>query len=156
RTAMSLPLPDAGLRMAAMVRHNTTLMLREPGPVISRLVQPLVLITLTHPLYAAALAAQGRQAATVQVVTGMLVMFSLLALSIVGTGIMTERAWRTWDRLRATPARAAELLGGKVVPAFGLLVVLQAEVFGFGAVAFGLRVRDPALLAVAVLSWALA
>jgi ABC-2 type transport system permease protein len=153
---MALPLPDAGVRMAAMVRHNTTLMLREPGPVISRLVQPLVLITLTHPLYAAALAAAGSQAATVQVVTGMLVMFSLLALSIVGTGIMTERAWRTWDRLRATPARAAELLSAKAVPAFALLVVLQAEVIGFGAVAFGLRISDPALLALAVLSWALA
>lgn len=153
---MALPLPDAGFRMTALVRHNTTLMLREPGPVVSRLVQPLVLITLMHPLYAAALAAQGAQAGTVQVVTGMLVMFSLLALSVVGTGIMTERAWRTWDRLRATQARAAELLGAKAIPAFALLVVLQAEVIGFGAAAFGLRVRDPALLAAAVASWALA
>jgi ABC-2 type transport system permease protein len=153
---MTLTLPDAGFRMTTLVRHNTTLMLREPGPVISRLVQPLVLITLMHPLYAAALAAEGAQAGTVQVVTGMLVMFSLLALSVVGTGIMTERAWRTWDRLRATPARAAELLGAKAVPAFAMLVVLQTEVIGFGVVAFGLRVRDPALLALAVASWALA
>jgi ABC-2 type transport system permease protein len=153
---MALSLPDAGFRMTALVRHNSTLMLREPGPVISRLVQPLVLITLMHPLYAAALAAQGTQAGTIQVVTGMLVMFSLLALSVVGTGIMTERAWRTWDRLRATPARAAELLGAKAIPAFTLLVVLQAEVIGFGAVAFGLRMGEPALLALAVVSWALA
>lgn len=153
---MALPLPDAGFRMTALVRHNTTLMLREPGPIISRLAQPLVLITLMHPLYAAALAAQGAQAGTVQVVTGMLVMFSLLALSVVGTGIMTERAWQTWDRLRATPTRATELLGAKAVPAFALLAVLQAEVIGFGAAAFGLRVPDPALLALAVASWALA
>ena len=59
---MTLPLPDAGYRVTALVRHNTTLMLREPGPVISRLVQPLVLITLMHPLYAPALAADGAQA----------------------------------------------------------------------------------------------
>jgi ABC-2 type transport system permease protein len=90
------------------------------------------------------------------VVTGMLVMFSLLALSVVGTGIMTERSWRTWDRLRATQARAPELLAAKAVPAFALLIVLQAEVIGFGVAAFGLRVRDPALLALAVTSWALA
>jgi ABC-2 type transport system permease protein len=153
---MALWLPDAGYRMTALVRHNMTLMLREPGPVISRLVQPLVLITLMHPLYAAALANEGAQAGTVQVVTGMLVMFSLLALSVVGTGIMTERSWRTWDRLRATPALAAELLGAKAVPAFMMLVVLQTEVIGFGVVAFGLRVRDPALLGFAVTSWALA
>ena len=153
---MALSLPDAGYRMTALVRHNTTLMLREPGPVISRLVQPLVLITLMHPLYAAALADEGTQAGTVQVVTGMLVMFSLLALSVVGTGIMTERSWRTWDRLRATQARAGELLFAKAVPAFTLLVVLQAELIGFGVAAFGLRVRDPGLLVLAVTSWALA
>jgi len=153
---MALSLPDMSIRLTALVRHNATLMLREPGPVISRLVQPLVLITLMHPLYAAALAAEGAQAGTVQVVTGMLVMFSLLALSVVGTGIMTERSWRTWDRLRSTPTPAAELLSAKAVPAFALLVVLQAEVIAFGVAVFGLRVPDPALLAVAVASWALA
>lgn len=153
---MTLSLPDAGIRVTALVRHNATLLLREPGPVISRLVQPLVLIMLMHPLYTAALAADGPQAGTVQVVTGMLVMFSLLALSVVGTGVMTERSWRTWDRLRATPARPAELLGAKAVPAFALLLVLQAEVIGFGMAAFGLRVPDPALLALAVAAWALA
>lgn len=153
---MALPLPDTGFRMTALVRHNTTLMLREPGPVISRLVQPLVLVTLMRPLYDAALASQGPQAGTVQVVTGILVMFSLLALSVVGTSIMTERAWHTWDRLRATRARPAELLVAKAVPAFTLLIVLQAELIGFGAAAFGLRVPDPALLTLAVASWALA
>ncbi len=153
---MALTLPDAGLRMTALARHNTMLMLREPGPVISRLVQPLVLIILMRPLYVAALARDGVQAGTIQVVTGMLVMFSLLALSVVGTGILTERSWRTWDRLRATPARADELLAAKALPAFALLVVLQAEVIVFGVVVFGLTVRDPALLALAVASWALA
>jgi ABC-2 type transport system permease protein len=140
---MTLWLPDAGLRVTALARHNATLMLREPGPAVSRLIQPLVLITLMRPLYVAALARDGEQAGTIQVVTGMLVMFSLLALSVVGTGILTERSWRTWDRLRATPARAAELLVAKALPAFALLV-------------FGLNVADPALLALAVASWALA
>jgi hypothetical protein len=128
---MALSLPDTSVRLTALVRHNATLMLREPGPVICRLVQPLVLITLMHPLYAAALAAEGAQAGTVQVVTGMLVMFSLLALSVVGSAIMTERSWLTWDRIRATPARPAEMLAAKGVPALALLVVLQAEVICF-------------------------
>lgn len=153
---MALSLPDAGLRMTALARHNTMLMLRQPGPVISRLIQPLVLIILMRPLYVAALARYGVQAGTRQVVTGMLVMFSLLALSVVGSAILTERTWRTWDRLRATPARAGELLAAKALPAFALLVVLQAEVIAFGVVVFGLRVGDPALLALAVASWAVA
>jgi ABC-2 type transport system permease protein len=153
---MALSLPDTSVRLTALVRHNATLMLREPGPVISRLVQPLVLITLMHPLYAAALAAQGAQAGTIQVVTGMLVMFSLLALSVVGGAIMSERSWRTWDRLRATQARAAELLVAKAVPALMLLIALQAELIAFGVMAFGLRVSDPGLLAAAMACWAVA
>jgi len=144
------------VRMTALARHNAMLMLREPGPVISRLVQPLVLITLMRPLYLAALARDGAQAGTIQVVTGMLVTFSLLALSVVGTGILTERSWRTWDRLRSPPARAGELLAAKALPALALLVVLQAEVIAFGAGVFGLHVPDPGLLALAVASWALA
>ncbi len=153
---MTLTLPDAGLRVTTLARHNAMLMLREPGAVISRLVQPLVLITLMRPLYVAALARDGVQVGTSQVVTGMLVMFSLLALSVVGTGILTERSWHTWDRLRATPARASELLAAKALPAFALLVLLQAEVIAFGAGVFGLKIPDPALLAAALTSWALA
>jgi ABC-2 type transport system permease protein len=153
---MTLTLPDAGLRVTTLARHNAMLMLREPGAVISRLVQPLVLITLMRPLYVAALARDGVQVGTSQVVTGMLVMFSLLALSVVGTGILTERSWHTWDRLRATPARASELLAAKALPAFALLVLLQTEVIAFGAGVFGLKIPDPALLAAALTSWALA
>jgi ABC-2 type transport system permease protein len=140
-------------RGVALARHNTTLMLREPGPVISRLVQPLVLITLMRPLYVAAL---HRGGGTIQVVTGMLVMFSLLALSIVGTGIFAERGWHTWDRLRATPTRTGELLAGKAAPALALLIAQQAVVLGFGAAVFGLRVPDPGLLTLAVGAWAFA
>jgi ABC-2 type transport system permease protein len=146
----------AATRLAVLTRHNAMLLLREPGPLLSRLIMPLVLITLMRPLYLQALARYGTQAGTAQVVTGMLVMFSLLALSIVGTTILAERSWRTWDRLRATPAAAAELITGKVIPAFGVLLAQQAVVLTFGWLAFGLRIASPALLAVAVASWGLA
>ena len=43
-----------------------------------------------------------------------LVTFSLLALSIVGGSILTDRMGHTWDRVRATAARPAE-------PAFRIL-----------------------------------
>jgi ABC-2 type transport system permease protein len=149
--------PRAALtRLAALTRHNTVLLLREPGPLLSRLIMPLVLITLMRPLYLQALARYGSQAGTTQVVTGMLVMFSLLALSIVGTTILAERAWHTWNRLRATPAAAAELFAGKAIPAFGVMLAQQGVVLTFGAVAFGLKVASPVLLAAAVASWGLA
>jgi ABC-2 type transport system permease protein len=144
---------EGSLRLAALIRHNAMLMLREPGPLISRLAQPLVLIALLRPLYTAALA---RKAGTIQVDTGMLVMFSLLALSVIGSGIFAERSWHTWDRLRATSARASELLCAKAVPAFAMLVTQQTVVLAFGVLVFGLRVPDLALLSVAVGCWALA
>jgi ABC-2 type transport system permease protein len=106
---------------------------------------------LMRPLYMAALARYGRQAGTSQVVTGMLVLFSLLALSVVGGAIMSERAWRTWDRLRASPARAGELLFGKAVPALAMLAAQQAVVISFGVVVFGRYVRSVALVAAAVM-----
>jgi ABC-2 type transport system permease protein len=147
--------PGSG-RIALLVRHNFALLTREPGPLISRLLQPLALILLLRPLYVAALARDGVQAGTAQVVTGMLVLFSLLALSVVGGAIMAERAWRTWDRLRATPARASELLIAKAVPAFVMLAVQQALVISFGVVVFGLHVGRLDLLALGITCWALA
>jgi len=109
---------------------------------------------LMRPLYVAALARYGVQTGTAQVVTGMLVLFSLLALSVVGGSIMAERAWRTWDRLRMTPARAGELLLGKAVPAFAMLAAQEVVVISFGVVVFGLNVSNVALLAAAMVCWA--
>jgi ABC-2 type transport system permease protein len=145
---------DATVRTRALVRHNATLMLREPGPLLSRLLMPLVAVLVFEPLYRAALAG-GRAAGVAQAVIGMLLLFSLLALSIVGTSILTERSWHTFDRLRATPVRPAELLVGKAIPVLGMLLAQQVLVLGFGVVVLGMRVADVGLLAVAVAAWAL-
>jgi len=146
---------DVRTRVGSLIRLNTVLLLREPGPVASRLIVPLVLITVLEPLYRAALANAGGREGTTQVVAGMLVMFSLLALSIVGSAILTERAWRTYDRLRATPAASWELLVGKAVPALAVLALQQTLILCFGSVLFGLPVTDVGLLAVVVAVWVL-
>lgn len=140
-------------RTAALVRINTMLLIREPGPVASRLIMPLVLITVLRPLYLAALDDAGTDAGTAQVVSGMLVMFSLLALSIVGSAVLTERIWRTWDRLRATQAAPWELIVGKSIPAFGVLALQQILVLSVGALLFGLQIASIGLLALTVCLW---
>lgn len=141
---------DSAARTSAVVRHTLLLMRREPGPLLSRMVLPLVFLTLLRPLY---LTAQGRAAGTEQAVVGTLVTFSLLALSISGNAILSERLGRTWDRLRATPVRPAELLAGKAVPVFAVLLVQQLLVLGFGVCAFGLGVHHPLMLLGVLLSW---
>ncbi|MEV6929278.1 ABC transporter permease [Dactylosporangium sp. NPDC051485] len=134
-----------------LIRHNFALLLGEPGPVLSRIGMPLVLITALRPLYSAALGSAG----LIQAVTGMLVLFSMLGLSIIAGGILTERSWHTLDRLRATPARPVHILVGKAVPFGAVLLAQQAAIVAYAMIAFGLRAPRPDLLLVAGVSWAL-
>jgi ABC-2 type transport system permease protein len=140
-------------RTGAIIRHNTILFLREPAPLVGRIVLPLVFLALLHPLYQAA---QGPAEGTTQAVIATLVTFSLLALSIAGSSILTERIWHTWERVRATEARPAEVLAGKAVPVMAALLVQQAIIVGFGVVVLGLTVASPPLLVLALLAWTVA
>jgi ABC-2 type transport system permease protein len=141
---------ESAARTVALVRHSAILMLRDPGALASRLILPLAFLVLLHPLYQAA---QGRADGARQAVIATLVTFSLLALSIVGGSILTDRMGHTWGRLRATAARPAELLAGKALPAMAALLAQQALVVGFGALVLGLAVTALPLLALALLAW---
>jgi ABC-2 type transport system permease protein len=144
---------DRLTRLSALVRLNVILMLREPGALVSRLAMPVVLIVLLRPLYVAASTGRDSVDGTTQAVTGMSVMFSLLALALVGSGILRERAWHTWDRLRASGATPLEMFVGKAVRALAFLVAQQVIVVAVGILGLGLTVRDAGLLAVVLLMW---
>jgi ABC-2 type transport system permease protein len=144
---------DSASRTAALIRHNTMLLLREPGPLASRIILPLAFLLLLHPLYQRA---QGQGPGIAQAVIATVVMFSMLALSIPAGSILTERIWHTWERVRATAVHPAEFLVGKAVPAAAALVAQQAVIVGFGVAALGLSVAGVPLLAVALLAWTLA
>lgn len=146
--------PGGAARAGALIRHNTILLLRDPGALASRMILPLAFLILLHPLYEAA---QGHRGGVTQAVIATVVTFSLLALSIVGGSILTDRIWHTWERVRMTAARPAEVLAGKVIPALGVLLLQQGLIIGFGA-ALGLRLAAPrplglALLGLATLAW---
>jgi ABC-2 type transport system permease protein len=138
------------MRSAVIMRHNLALLAREPGPVLSRIGMPLVLITVLRPLFDAALGSDGVR----QGVTGMLVFFSLLGLSLIGGGVLTERSWRTLDRLRVSPAQPREILVGKAVPYGCVLLTQQAVVVGYGVTVLGLHVARVDLLVLAGVTWA--
>lgn len=140
-------------RTFPLVRHNLTLFGREPGPLIGRILQPVLLLLVLNPLYVAALGDQSR--GTTQVVVGFLVLFSLLGMSIIGNAILTERRWQTFDRIRATPAHAAELIAGKAIPILLFVLLQQAVLLGLGIVVLGLPVASFGLLCVAVGVWVL-
>ncbi|KAA9158585.1 ABC transporter permease [Amycolatopsis acidicola] len=138
--------------VTALIRHNATLLVREPGPLLSRMILPLAFLLALRPLYTAA---QGTIGGTTQAVLGALITFSLLAMSIVGASMLNERVWHTWNRLRATTLRPAQILAGKGIPALGALLAQQAVVLVFGVLVLGMRVASPALLVISLLAWTL-
>jgi ABC-2 type transport system permease protein len=116
---------------------------------ISYIVMPMVLMLVLKPLYMRAV-----DSGATQVATGLLVMFSVFAISIAGNSILTERTWRTWDRLRATSASATELLLGKTIPIFVVLVVQQSILLVYGCLVVGLPVPRSVLLVIfAIMVW---
>ncbi|HVK23873.1 MAG TPA: ABC transporter permease [Actinokineospora sp.] len=138
-------------RTGLLIRYNVLLRLRDPGQMISYLVLPMVIMVVFKPLYVKAF-----DGGTLHAVIGPLVMFSMFALGIVGNSILVEREWRTWDRLRTTKAGRGELLFGKLVPPFAILIVQQTILLTFGTLVVGMPVPPSLpLLAIAVAVWGL-
>jgi ABC-2 type transport system permease protein len=137
--------------MNALARHTARLTLREPGPALSRIISPLVLMTLMVPLYRAGFpGAEGTRRAVI----GPLVLFSMLCISVVGNALLAERLWHTLERLRATPVRGAALLAGKCSVPLMIILIQQVATLTVGTLVFGLPVRSPLLLGVAGAAWA--
>ncbi|TYB68717.1 ABC transporter permease [Nonomuraea sp. PA05] len=131
-------------RVAVLAGHNVLLRRRDPAHFVSYLIMPMVLMLIFKSML-------GEPA---QAVTGLLVMFSVLSMADVATATLTERAWRTWDRLRATRATIPEIMIGKAVPVFAVLVVQQAVLLVYGVLAVGMRLSGPVWpLALAVTVW---
>lgn len=124
-------------RIAALAGHNTVLRLRDPGQFLSYLIMPMVLMLALRPLFERAVTG-----GATHIATGALVVFSALALSIVGNATLAERSWHTWDRLRCTRASSTELLVGKTLPAFGLLLLQQTILLAYGVTVIGARPHD--------------
>jgi ABC-2 type transport system permease protein len=136
-------------RVAALARHNLLLRLRDPGQFLSYLIMPMVLMPVFKPIYERAI-----PGGATQIATGLLIMFSVLALSIVGNSTLTERSWHTWDRLRSTPATTPELLLGKVLPVYAVLLLQQTVLLLFAVAVIGVHPAGPLWLpAVAIAVW---
>ena len=145
-------LPDSIYRVGVLCRHNATLLARDPGPVLSYIVLPIVLMTVLGPLYDAALGDGSGQ----RVAPGMVVMFSLFAMGVVGSSFLSEQTWHTWPRLCVTSARPVELLLGKTLPLLGVLLTQQVVLLTFSGVTARWAIHGPLwLLAIVALAWAI-
>jgi ABC-2 type transport system permease protein len=123
------------------------------GPIIALIVMPMIMIVAFRPVYTAS---NGTINGTVQVTIGAMTLFSLIILSIIGQNMFNERTWRTWDRLRASPASSIELLLGKVIPFYVLLVGQQMILLLYSTAVFRLHINRPAAALVIMLAWSAA
>ncbi|GIF47957.1 ABC-2 type transport system permease protein [Asanoa ferruginea] len=140
-------------RFGVVARHQAVLLRRAPGPLLAYTVMPIVLTIFLEPIRASVAPAgtSGIDAAA----PGMLVMFSLFMVGVVGDSLINEREWRTGQRLRTTPLRAGELLAGKTVPLFAALLAQQVAVLAFAAVGYGLDLAGAGwALAIVGAAWA--
>ena len=129
-------------RSSAVIRHEMRMHLADVVSLSSLVVMPLVMIAFLRPLARLALAEEHPQANGSEfTVPAMATMFAFFLVSFIGFSFLNDRTLRTWDRLRASPATNAELMVGKIVPAFVLAFGQQLFIFGVGALVFGLRVR---------------
>lgn len=143
---------EAIYRISAIAKHNTIIRLRDPGQAISYVVMPMVLMLVLKPLYVRAV-----DGGAAQVSTGLMVMFSVFAISLAGNAILSERTWRTWDRLRVSRAASAELLIGKIAPIFAVMVVQQTLLLTYGVAVIGLPMPTaPQYVLAAIMIWAFA
>ncbi|HEX2808428.1 MAG TPA: ABC transporter permease [Kineosporiaceae bacterium] len=124
--------------MAVITRHQAVLIRRAPGATVGYTLMPVVLTVFLEPVQAR-LAAPGPPG-IVRAAPGMIVMFSLFMMGVIGDGLLNERIWRTSSRLRTTPARAGEILIGRAIPLLAALLAQQAAVLAFAAAAYHLDV----------------
>jgi len=114
----------------------------DPGTVIFVILMPLLMVALMKDLFAGELAAQGFTGANGSefAVPGMAVAFAGFGVGYAGFTFFRDHGWGTWDRLRATPASAVDILVGKVTPTVLVSVTQLGLLFALGGPLFGLRI----------------
>ena len=140
-------------RILAIARHDAIAMWREPAPFITLLITPALLMLFVKPLYKTVLAQSGDTGANggELAVPAMTTMFAFFMVGIASEAIFREHGWRTWDRLRISPLRDWELLLGKVLPSYLVVLALFVVLFGLGIAVVGFRTRGSVLGVIAIL-----
>lgn len=134
-------------RFAALAAHELRLARRDPGLVVQLVLMPLLMIAFFAPLYRDGLRAQGYADASgaEQAVPGMAALFAFFLVGFVGFGLMRERNWGTWQRLRASAASAGELMAAKCLVPMVIALAQQVVLFAAGVVLLDLRIAGSVL-----------
>ncbi len=122
-------------------RHNSRLVLGDPQPLILYIFVPLLVMAIMRPAQKIILVQEGFKHANgaEQVVPAFVVMFSFFWMRSIGENFFAEHGWGTWERLQATGATTAEIMVGKLLPAFVMIAIQNVVLFTAGALIFDLH-----------------
>jgi ABC-2 type transport system permease protein len=107
---------------------------------------PLVLL-LAMPSFVALFIRHGFVGGPAYAITGVGALFGALGVLAVGNAFYRDHGWGTWDRLRASPAGAAEIVLGKTLPLAALFAGQQLVLLAVGRLALGMPWRGSVLAA---------
>lgn len=130
-------------RIVAIARQDMRVLRTDFMPVMLLIIMPFILMPFLKPAFKVALHIEGLKGATgaEQVVPGMAVTFGFFLVGNVGLGFYREHGWKTWERLRASPAGTGEIMVGKMVTPLLQAVAQFVLLFGIGGLLMGLHVR---------------
>jgi len=122
---------------------------RAPAFLVVMCLMPLAIMPLMKNTFRLALVEQGFAGANGAefVVPGQVVLFSFMIGGSVGFSLYREHGWRTWDRLRASPASPRQILAGFQIPWIGVHIFFQVALFVAGAAVLSLRLNGGSVIA---------
>ena len=146
----------SGRRVQVIFRHQTRLLLGDPGALVLFLFIPLLTMVIMRSTQKASLLAAGYHDVTgaEQAVPGFTVMFAFFWLVFIGRTFFAEHGWGTWERMQAM-ASTPELMLGKLLPGFVVITLQMIVLFAVGDLALGLNSKGP-LVSLVIVAPALA
>jgi ABC-2 type transport system permease protein len=144
-------------RVRTILAHELRLAARDPVTIMVLVVFPIITMAFVKPAFRAALQQSGYPHANgaEQVVPGQAVMSAFFIVSVTTFAFFSEHAYRTWDRLRSSPASSIEIVVGKAMPRIAMVVAQLVIVLGAGVLLFGLHFSgDAVALAPLIFSFA--
>ncbi len=139
-------------RIVAITRQDLRILRTDFMAITLLIVMPFILMPVLEPACRVALHIEGFRGATgaEQVVPGMAITFGFFLVGNASIGFYREHGWKTWERLRASPAGTAEIVIGKMVTPLLLVIVQFGLLFGPGGLLMGLHVKGSWLALCAV------
>ncbi len=142
----------------AVTKLQFRILRRDPVFLVVMFGMPLAVMPLLRKTMGLSLDASGYPGAdgAEQVVPGQMVLFGFFVAGSTAFALFREHGWRTWDRLRASPASPRAILFGFAIPWTCIHAAYQTVLLLAGGLAFGLRLDGGSPVALGLMVWAFA